>query len=105
MWGAAIDPEAGWGINIAHQGDTIVATWFTYDLDGKPAWLVVAATRTAADVYSGIIYVANSGPAFDAVPFDSSKVVGTPFGTVTFTFADDDNATVAYTVGGAAQTI
>jgi len=101
LWGSGI-PEAGWGINVSHQGDTIVATWFTYDFNGRPAWLVVAATKTAAEVYSGMLYVADSGPAFDGAPFDSSKVVGTPFGKVTFTFADDDNATVAY---GVAQTI
>ena len=28
--------ESGWGINLAHQGDTIVATWSTYGADGKP---------------------------------------------------------------------
>ena len=29
--------EAGWGINFAHQGDVIFATWFTYDASGN-AW-------------------------------------------------------------------
>ena len=23
--------ESGWGINFAHQGDVVFATWFTYD--------------------------------------------------------------------------
>ncbi len=26
-------PKSGWGINFAHQGDIIFATWFTYDAD------------------------------------------------------------------------
>ena len=37
--------ESGWGINFTHQGDTIFATWFTYDLDGKPLWLVGGGCR------------------------------------------------------------
>ena len=33
---APADSEPGWGINFAHQSDTIFATWFTYGADGKP---------------------------------------------------------------------
>ncbi|TMG87516.1 MAG: hypothetical protein E6H78_01000, partial [Betaproteobacteria bacterium] len=36
-WKSPAESESGWGINFAHQGDTIFATWFTYDLTGK-AW-------------------------------------------------------------------
>ena len=32
-WAAPAGSEAGWGVNLTHQGDTIFATWFTYDLD------------------------------------------------------------------------
>jgi hypothetical protein len=31
-WNAS---ESGWGINLAHQGDTVFASWFTYDTAGK----------------------------------------------------------------------
>ena len=30
-WAAPTGSESGWGIYLAHQGDTIFATWFTYD--------------------------------------------------------------------------
>ena len=46
-WNAPAGSESGWGINFAHQGDTIFATWFTFGLDGKPLWLVAAANKTA----------------------------------------------------------
>ncbi|MET0683613.1 MAG: S8 family serine peptidase, partial [Casimicrobiaceae bacterium] len=36
-WNAPAGSEAGWGINFAHQGEVIFATWFTHDLNGK-AW-------------------------------------------------------------------
>jgi len=101
-WAAPAGSESGWGINFAHQGDTLFASWFTYDLDGSPLWMVVAAPRTAANVYTGTLYRA-TGPAFSATPFDPEQVNGTPVGTATLTFSGNDNATFAYTVGDVAQ--
>jgi hypothetical protein len=102
-WKAPAGSESGWGINFAHQGDTLFATWFTYDADGSTLWVVVAATKVGADAYSGTLYRA-TGPSFDAAPFDSAQVVGTAVGTATFTFTDGTNATFAYTIGGTTQT-
>jgi len=104
MWWASPPPgvESGWGINFAHQGDTVFATWFTFGADGKPLWLVVAAPKVGDGVYSGTLYTA-TGPAFNAVPFDPSQVAGTPVGTATLTFTDGNNATFAYNVNGVQQ--
>ena len=101
--GIAAGVGTRWGIYFARQGDTILATWFTFGLDGKPLWLVVAATGAAANVYAGTLYT-GTGPAFNALPFDPSKVIATAVGTATFTFAGDDAATFAYTVNGVSQT-
>ncbi|MHB8494372.1 MAG: hypothetical protein ACYDDG_07340, partial [Casimicrobiaceae bacterium] len=38
-WAAPAGSESGWGINFAHQGNIIFATWFTYDTTGKAWWL------------------------------------------------------------------
>ena len=73
-WAAPAGSESGWGINFAHQGNTIFATWFTYDLSGKGLWLVDDRAQTAPGVYSGTLYT-TTGPAFDAVPFNPSQVV------------------------------
>ena len=94
-WKKPASSESGWGINLTHQGDTIFASWFTYDLDGTPLWLVVTAPKTAPGVFSGDLY-RTSGPRFDA--FDGTKLVPTKVGTATFTFADGNNATFSYTV-------
>jgi hypothetical protein len=103
-WNAPAGSQSGWGINFAHQGDTLFATWFTFGLDGKPLWLVVAATKTANRVYAGKLYT-GTGPAFDVLPFDPSKVVPVELGSATFTFAEDNaNATFAYTIDGVSQT-
>jgi hypothetical protein len=101
-WNSPPGSEAGWGINFAHQGDTIFATWFTFGLDGKPLWLVVSANRIAANVYSGKLFT-GTGPAFDAMRFDPGEVVPTEVGTATFSFADSNNATFTYAVNGVTQ--
>jgi len=44
-----------------------------------------------------------TGPPFNAVPFNPAAVVGTAVGTATFTFANGNSATFAYTVNGVAQ--
>ena len=91
--------ESGWGASIAHQGDSIFAVWYTYNvLGGTPLWLsALAARQGTGNVYTGPIYQ-NSGPRFDA--YDATKVVANQVGTATFTFADGDNATFEYKVMG-----
>jgi len=101
-WAAPAGSESGWGVNFAHEGDTIFATWFTYDLDGTPMWLVVTAAKTAPGTYTGTLY-RTTGPAFSAVPFDPSHVAITAVGSATLTFADGNSGTFAYTVNGIAQ--
>jgi serine protease len=102
-WAAPAGFESGWGINLTEQSNVIFATWFTYDVDGTPLWLSVTATATAPGVYSGEL-ARTTGPAFGAVPFDPNVVTRTAVGTATFTFADGNHATFAYTVGGVKQT-
>jgi hypothetical protein len=102
-WNAPAGSESGWGINFAHQGDTIFASWFTFDTDGSPLWMVVAANKTASKVYSGNL-VRGTGPAYNAVPFNPALVVGATVGTATFTFADATHATFAFAIGATSLT-
>jgi hypothetical protein len=100
--------EAGWGINFAHDGDTIFASWFTYDLTGKGTWLVMSATKTGPNTYTGS-FIQGTGPAFDAVPFPplgspGGATVSGLGGTGTLTFTDPNNAMFTYTVNGITQT-
>ncbi len=106
-WNSPGGSESGWGINFAHQGDQIFASWFTYDLNGKAWWLVMSANRIAHRVYTGTLFQ-GTGPAFDTVPFPP---LGAPAAqparrsaTATLTFSDANNGTFAYTVNGIAQT-
>ena len=101
-WAAPAGSESGWGINFAHEGDTIFATWFTYDVDGTPMWLVVTAQKTAAGTYTGTLY-RTTGPAFNSVPFNPASVTPTPVGSATLAFTDGNTGTFSYTVNGVSQ--
>jgi YVTN family beta-propeller protein len=93
--------ESGWGINLTHQGDIVVATWFTYDTDGQGMWLIMSnGARVGTNTYSGTLY-RTTGPAFNSAFFDPGKVVHTPVGNATFTFSDANNGGVAAIVNGA----
>jgi hypothetical protein len=92
--------EDGWGINLEHQGDTIFATWFTYDTSGEARWLVMIASG-AGNVYSGKIYT-TTGSSYLASAF--SKGTPSEAGSGALTFADAGHATFEYTVNGKHQT-
>jgi len=102
-WNSPAESESGWGINFAHQGEVIFATWYTYDLTGDAWWLTMTAYQTADNVFSGTLYE-TTGPAFNAVPFNPNLVTRTPVGTGTLTFTDANNGFFAYTVKGITQT-
>ena len=89
--------ESGWGVNLAHQGDTLFATWYTYDLDGTPLWLSGLMKRVgAANVYTGSL-LRTSGPRFDSY-HSSDLTPSQTVGVATLTFADGNDGTFTYTV-------
>jgi hypothetical protein len=102
-WASPAGTGSGWGVNFTQQGGIIFATWFTYDADGTPLWLSVAANQSAPGVYTGTLN-RSTGPAFNALPFHPSRVIATPVGTATLSFANGDAGSFAYTVNGVSQT-
>jgi predicted dienelactone hydrolase len=101
-WNAPPGSEAGWGINLAHEGDIIFATWFTYDMAGVPLWLVATMPVDASGTYTGTLYRL-TGPPYSAVPFDSTLVKVFSVGTARLTFASGVQALFEYTVDGLSQ--
>ena len=102
-WGGA--SESGWGVNIAHQGNTLFATLFTYDTNGQARWFVMSnGTKTSSAAYTGALF-RSTGPAFNAVPFTPITPANlTQVGTMTFSFEDGDTGTMTYTVNGVSVT-
>lgn len=101
-WNAPPGSESGWGLGIAHQGDAIMATWFTYDDSGRGAWLVLVATRSGNDTFTGTVYQTSTpgGWDFATLPFDPARVTSVAVGQGALTFRDGDNGTLRYSVRG-----
>lgn len=90
--------ESGWGVNLAHQGNILFATLYTYDASGQPLWLSMSngplvGTRT----YSGTLY-RSTGPVFNANPWGAYALQAV--GTMTFVFTNGNNGTLTYSVNG-----
>ncbi len=102
-WNAPAGSESGWGINFAHQGEVIFATWLTYDLDGKAWWLSMTAVSAGGNTFSGTLYETH-GPAFNAMPFVPGAVTQRAVGAGTLSFVDVDSGSFAYVVNGSTQT-
>jgi hypothetical protein len=102
-WATPAGAESGWGISLAHQGDVIFATWFTYDSTGKGLWLTMVANKDLTGAYTGAL-LQSTGPAFSAVPFQPLQVHSVAVGSGALTFDAADNGTFAYTLQGVSQT-
>jgi YVTN family beta-propeller protein len=104
-WGSPAGSGSGWGVNIAHQGDVLFATWFTYGATGKGRWLSMSeGLQTGTGVYSGDLYQ-TFGPPFSNQPWDPTKVSRLRVGSATFTFTDSDNGTFDFELEGVVRSL
>jgi hypothetical protein len=103
LWWRSGGVESGWGLNIAHQGNTMFVTWFTYDTDGTGLWLVGSnVAKTGTGTYAGTLY-RTTGPAFNVAQWNPGDIGVTPVGTVSLAFSDANNGVFTYTVNGVTQ--
>lgn len=99
--------EPGWGLNIAHQEDTLFGTLFTYLPNGQGQWLVMSnGAYQGSNRFSGPLY-RTRGPAFDTSPW--TAVTLTQVGTMTIDFSsgagwNGNAAMLTYTVDGVSVT-
>jgi len=98
-WNSA---QSGQGVNIGQQGNTLFASWFTYDQTGAGMFLVLAGPVLNNKVTGDLIRTV--GPAL-GTPFNPDLVVRTVVGTATLTFSDANNATLQSTVNGISGTL
>jgi len=102
-WKSPANSESGWGLNVAHQGEILFATWFTYDADGAGMWLVMSDGRLVGpNTFTGAVY-RTTGPPLHSAPFEVSRVVATQVGSATLTFSNSDSGIFQYTVNGITQ--
>jgi hypothetical protein len=92
--------ESGWGVNLSEQGNTLFATWFKYDAQGRAEWLVMSSgDRVRDNAYSGALY-RTTGPAYNGGNFNASNVRYTQVGTAYLSFSDANNGTFVANVNG-----
>lgn len=103
--------ESGWGINIAHQRDTIFATIFVYGADNRARWYVAPAMvapdpnvtpTTVTYAFSGKLYE-TQGPALGGA-FDPAAVTNREVGTASINFYEVGKGTLTYGVDNTAVT-
>lgn len=99
LWyNAPAESQAGWGVNIAQQGEILFATLFVYGSDGTPRWYVASnvVPTGAANTFSGALFNVPTGTWF-GVPWTGISGVQT-VGNISFTFAGATTGTMTYTV-------
>jgi len=95
------DPEqAGWGLSVSHQANTLFATWYTYGVDSAPTWFFMpAGQQTAPGVFSGELYSAK-GAAWAGVHYSSDATKVTRVGSMELRFGADKPGTMTAVVDG-----
>jgi hypothetical protein len=97
--------EPGWGLSLSQQGNFLLGTWFTYDIDGHGLWLMMpTVAQTSPGNFTSTLYRMR-GPAFNSTPFASISYPAdyTAVGTLALAFTDADTGTMTYTVNGITQ--
>lgn len=94
--------EAGYGVNVVHQGSILFVAWYTYGADGKVLWLLAAATRQADGRYVGPI------DTFDGQPFNQINnaqawTASNRVGEARLQLQADGKLDFGYTVNGITQ--
>jgi YVTN family beta-propeller protein len=96
--------ESGWGISLAHQGDSIYLTWYTYDAAGRSSWLAMLASRTGPQTYSGDILEVHGSP-YNVLPYNPAAKIVARVGTGTLTFTGATTATFDMTAKNVTRSI
>ena len=94
MWWNA--SEDGWGINFSHQGTTLFASWFTYDVDGSPLWLVSIMQKGTGETFSGDLLRRRPRRS---TPTPSCATTRSTSAPPACPFANGNSGTFQYTIG------
>ena len=92
-WGG--ETQNGWGINLVQQSGIVFGVWYSYGPDGKNTWYVLPNGSWAGTTYSGSFYT-TTGSAWLGTTYNPAQLVATPVGTMSFNFANANNANFNY---------
>jgi hypothetical protein len=96
--------EAGWGVNLIQQGNTIFATLFVYGPDQTPRWYVASQlVGTSQSTFSGALY-RTTGPYFGAAWTGGGPAVQVGSMSLSFNLNAPTTGTLTYSVDGVGVT-
>jgi hypothetical protein len=96
LWWDPADP--GWGVSLAHQGDTIFGVLFVHGEDGRPTWLVAPAMQSlGGGVFSGSAYRV-TGSRLDAA--SRTPPAAQPVGNLRISLANANEGELSLTLEG-----
>ena len=101
-WNAA---ESGWGLTLAHQGNTVFGLWYTYDSMGRAQWVSGLATLQADGSFKGDLNRATSGTPFNQINNSAATSFPVPkAGEFELRFSNGETGSFKYKLDGIEQT-
>ncbi len=100
------EAEPGWGLNLAHQGPTLVVAWYTYRADGTPQWITAVTSAAAATPtkFTGALARTTGTTLLNINAAPAIIGAAVSVGTVELNFTDGQTASMTYTLDGITQT-
>jgi hypothetical protein len=90
--------EAGWGLMVLQQEDTLSAVMFHYRPDRKPTWYLLSNGARIGETFGGELIETEGPPLFGA--YNPATLVTRPVGTMSIAFSSSRAGVVTYTING-----
>jgi photosystem II stability/assembly factor-like uncharacterized protein len=101
-WNAA---EPGWGLTLAHQGNTIFVLWYTYGEGGVDQWFSGSALTLQEDgSFAGALQRPNSGTPLPQINGPATSFPVPEVGQASLRFSDGETGSFSYQIGEVSQT-
>jgi len=89
---------------MSHLDNSLFATWYTYDSDREPVFIVAVTARQPNGTFTGSLFRQPNGTPF--LQINGQPAAGAPsaVGTATLSFSDGETGTFTTVLGGVTQT-
>jgi hypothetical protein len=88
--------SSGYAVNITHQGNVLVAAWYTFDRQERPVWFTAVTLRQGDGSFKGG-YTIYTGTPFDLINNAPSALTNAAAGSVEMRFAPDGKLDFRFT--------
>lgn len=105
LWWNARTSGQGIFFNQNYPSSVAFIGWFTYDATGNTKWYVGDRCAMTDGISCTTQLFETKGATFDGVTFNNGALALTPVGEATFNFANEQSATMRYTVKGVAGSV